>query len=159
MSNSLFILGVLHSLEHWLESSMWKCHWHISYSQRTNMSPNINGWKIHFNSPFCCRHLSFQNCDSLWARGFPTKNTGNFWSFGKWESAATNPNESHGGRCPDGRLDWVFANGRHKLAGWRIAWIAAGERSVCLQIHRFYRSFQESQRLTTWKIHDSIQTV
>lgn len=83
-----------------------------------------------FGGVYHCEGQVVKNCDSLWARGFPTKNTGNFWSFGKWESAATNPNESHGGRCPDGRLDWVFANGRHKLAGWRIARIAAGEKSM-----------------------------
>lgn len=26
--------------------------------QETNMSPKINSWKMHFNSPFFCRHVS-----------------------------------------------------------------------------------------------------
>lgn len=69
MSNSSFIWGFC---------TVWNMGWNhpcgnvagISATpQKTNTSPNINGWKMHFNSPFCCRHLSFRGCISLQGSG------------------------------------------------------------------------------------------
>ena len=138
--------------------------------QKTNTSPKINGWKMHFNSPFFGRHVSFRgcnhckgqvvkNCYSLRARGSNKKHLPTFGRFVTWESFEQPQ------RVPWRKMPWwsawlsvcKWAPQICRLENMEVAAaIGLGEKSVCLQIHR---SFQESQRLTSWKIHDEIQTV
>ena len=129
--------------------------------QKTNMSPNINGWKMHFNSPFCCRHLSFRGCFII-ARVklsriakvsghvvFPQKTLATFGRLGSGNlppPTPTSPMEEDA--LMVGLTECLQMGATNLQVGeyGGCCCLGLGEKSVCLHIHK---SFQESQRLTT----------